>query len=384
MLMTFCVSTKYIELWKHKIDYFMSFFPYLIRRLQLSTLLIFLASVIVALALGCLPTPSQIPTRDKFFQPFSSTSPWNMPIGSNAQYIAAGINKAGYAGVDEEYFYKLKAHDPYHPIYAPGAWGQGRCTGTKPMELWLPIPDDLIVPDATIQPYSTPNNASAFLMPDGKTLVQLEPLARCQPGGSIYGWRYPDVDIYGEGIGGSHFGSGLSAIGGSIRKGELTSNQPIRHALKVLLWGVKYYYYSESNPGHRWPADRADANAANQYYGKNPALVQGALLAIHSSQSEESLNLQTPAAKKIFHALQDYGAYIVDDAGWDAHYLAVEKGVVDEFRNTFGYDFEGKSGQFYDDFMKLFQALQIVDNNKANSVGGGGIPRAALAPPIGN
>ena len=112
--------------------------------------------------------------------------------------------------------------------------------------------------------------------------------------------------------------------------------------------------------------------------------MQGALLAILPDQTEESLNLQTPAAKKLFHALQDYGAYVVDDAGWDAHYLAVERGVVDEFRNTFGYDFEGTSGQFHDDFMKLFQALQIVDNNKADSLGGGGIPRAALAPPIGN
>jgi hypothetical protein len=383
--MTFCVSTKYIGLWKHKIDYFMSFFPFLTRRLRLSTLVIFLASVIVTLVLGCMPTPSQTPTRDKFIQPFSSTSPWNMPIGSNAQYIPAGINQAGYAAADEEYFYKLEAGDPYRPVYVPGAWGEGRCTGTKSMEISLPIPDDLIVADATNQPYSTPNNASAFLMPDGKTLVQLEPLARCEHGGSIYGWRYyPDVDIYGEGIGGAHFGSGLSSIGGSIRKGELTSNQPIPHALKVLLWGEKYYYYSGSNPGHRWPADRADANAANQYHGKNPALVQGALLAILPDQTEQSLNLQTPAAKKIFHALQDYGAYVVDDAGWDAHYLAVERGVLDEFHNTFGYDFQGTSGQLHDDLMKLFQALQIVDNNKADSIGGGGTPRAALAPPIGN
>ncbi len=383
--MTFSVSTKYIGLWKHKIDYFMSFFPFLTQRFRLSSLVIFVASVIFALVLGSMPSPSQTITRDKFLQPFSSTSVWNMPIGSNAQYIPAGIDKAGYGGVDQEYFYKLKAEDPYRPVYVPGAWGEGRCTGTKSMELWLPIPDDLIVPDATTQPYSTPNNASAFLMPDGKTLVQLEPLARCQRGGSIYGWPYyPNIDIYGEGIGGAHFGSGLSAIGGSVRKRELTSNQPIRHALKVLLWGEKYYYYSGSNPGHRWPADRADANAAKQYHGKNPALMQGALLAIHPSQTEESLNLQTPAAKKIFHALQDYGAYVVDDAGWDAHYLAVERGVVDEFRKTFGYDFEGTRGQFHDDFMKLFQALQIVDNNTANSVGGGGIRRAALAPPIGN
>ncbi len=362
----------------------MSIFPSLTNRLRLSSLLIFVVGVIAALVLGCMATPSQPPKRDKFLWPFSSTSPWNMPIGSKAQYVKANIGKAGYAGADQEYFYKLKAGDRLRPVYGPGAWGEGRCTGNQSMGISLPIPDDLIVPDATTKPYSTPNNASAFLMPDGKTLVQLEPLARCQPGGSIYGWRYPDVDIYKEGIGGAHFGSGLSSIGGSIRKGELTSNQPLRHALKVTIWGEKYLYYSQSNPGHRWPAERADAKAANQYHGKNPKLVQGSLLAIPPSTTEGSLNLQTPVAKKLFHALQDYGAYVVDDAGWDAHYLAVEKGVLEEFRKTFGYDFEGTSGKFHDDFMKLFQALHIVDNNKLNNVGGGGKPRAALAPPIGN
>ncbi|ARV62770.1 hypothetical protein BZZ01_00040 [Nostocales cyanobacterium HT-58-2] len=342
--------------------------------------------MIAALLIGCLATPSpgEPPTRDKFLWPFASTSPWNMPIGSDARYIPANIGKAGYAGADKEYFFKLKDSDPWRPVYSPGAWGEGRCTGTKSMDLWLPIPDDLIVPDATSQPYHTPNNASAFLMPDGKTLVQLEPLARCEKAGSIYGWRFPNVDIYGDGIGGAHFGSGLSSIGGSIRKGELTSNQPIRHALKVVIWGEKYLYYSQSNPGYRWPADRADANAANQYHGKNERLVQGALLAIPPNMTEENLNLQTPAAKKLFHALQDYGAYVVDDAGWDAHYFAVEKGVAGEFRDTFGYDFEGSSGSFYEDFMKLFQALYIVDNNGPNSIGGGGTPRVALAPPIGN
>jgi len=34
--------------------------------------------------------------------------------------------------------------------------------------------------------------------------------------------------------------------------------------------------------------------------------------------------------------------------------------------------------------MRLFQALYIVDNNNPNSIGGGGIPRVALAPPIAN
>ncbi len=307
-----------------------------------------------------------------------------MPIGSDARYIKANIGKAKYAEADEEYFFQLKDKHPPRSVYAPGAWGEGRCTGKKYMDIKIPIPNDLIIPDATKKPFRTPNNASAFLMPDGRTLVQLSPLARCEKEGSVYGWRYENVDIYGEGIGGAHFGSGLSSIGGSIRKGELTNDKPIRHALKVVIWAEKYLFYDEKIRGYRWPADRADNYAAEGYGGINHALVQGSLLAIPPETTKESLKLETPAGQKLFNALQNYGAYVVEDSAGDAHYFAVEKGVPDEFRNNYSYDFNTKNGKFYDDFMKLFEALYIVDNNSPNSIGGGGTPRVSLAPPIGN
>jgi len=41
-----------------------------------------------------------------------------------------------------------------------------------------------------------------------------------------------------------------------------------------------------------------------------------------------SLKLQTPAGKKLFQALQNYGAYVADDAGWDTHYFCMEKGFL--------------------------------------------------------
>ncbi len=325
-------------------------------------------------------------SRDKFLWPFASTSIWNMPIGSGAVYTPANIQPAPFIGADQEYFYKLSAGAPLRPVYGAGSFGPGRCTGTFSVNISLPIPDNLIVPDATSTPYSTPNNASAFLMPDGQTLEQFEPLARCTAGGPVYGWRNPwgGVNIYGDGIKGGHLGSGLSSIGGSIRLGELTNTQRIRHALKINLWGQKYLYYSAAVPGYRWPATNADSNAANQYFGTNPKLVQGALLAIPPATTAASLNLQTPAGKKLLSALRNYGAYVVDDAGWNTHYFCVEKGVLEEFRATYGYDFETSSGPLYNDYMKLFQALQIVDNNGSNSIGGGGTPLVPLAPPISN
>lgn len=350
----------------------------------LRILVVFLIGVIMALGSNCPSTFGKTPARDKFLSPFLATSIWNMPIGSDARYLKANIEKSAQAAADEEYFFQLKEKYPYRPVYAPGAWGEGRCTGQKYMDIALPIPDDLIIPDATKEPYHTPNNASAFLLPDGRTLVQLSPLARCEKNGSVYGWRYENVDIYGEGIGGAHFGSGLSSIGGSIRKGELINDQPITHALKVVIWAKKYLYYDDKIPGYRWPANRADDYAAERYGGKNHALVQGSLLAIPPEITKENLYLETPAGKKLFDAMQNYGAYVVDDSDGDAHYLAVEKGVLEEFRYKYGYDFESRSGKFYEDFMKLFQALYIVDNNTPNSIGGGGVPRTELAPPIGN
>jgi hypothetical protein len=313
---------------------------------------------------------SKVPNkRDFWLQPFASNSIWNKRIGSKAVYKPANIKKASYLAVDREYFYKLKANDPKRPVYSPGNFGPGRCRGKQHMGVSLPIPDDLIVPDATNNPYSTPNNASAFLMPDGKTIEQFQPLARCEPGGSVYGWRNPwgGVSIYGDGIKGTHFGSGLSAIGGSIRLGELTNDRPISHALKFNIWAEKYLFYSPKIKGYRWPADRADSYAKERYRGKNPKLVQGTLLAIPPRISEASLKLQTPVGKKLFRALRNYGAYVVDDANWDAHYLAVENGVPEEFRRQYGYDFEGNNGKFYEDVMNLFKSLYIVDNNHPKS-----------------
>ncbi len=333
-------------------------------------------------------TPPQVSewpqSREKFLWPFSKTSPWNMPIGSQAEFKPANIKPSPRLRVDPEHFFQLKANDPKRPVYAPGSWKK-RCSGKKKsMGISLPVPDNLIIPDATKK--QTPNNASAFLLPNGKTLVQLEPLARCEVGGPIYGHRYPDVNIYGKGIGGAHFGSGLSSIGGSIRRGELIGDQPIRHALKINLWAKKYLYYSKDNPGYRWPADRADKYASKQKYGgKNPELVMGSLLAIPPDITEESLNLQTRPAKKIFYALQNYGAYVVDDTVWDAHAIPLEDGILGEFRKTYGYPFQQskkKGGPFYKDMMKLFSSLHIVVNNGPENIGGGGQPRLPLAPPI--
>ncbi len=308
--------------------------------------------------------------RNKLRQPFSSRSPWNTPVGSLARYVPAGFEPGEWVSVDEEFFFVLKASDPMQPVFRPLSWEQ-RCSGTDDQGLQLPLPDDLIVPDAN--PPHTPNNCAAFLMPDGRTIVQVNPFTRCVPGGPAYGWQAPTERIDGLGIRGGHGGSELSCIGGTLRVGELASPDPIRHVLKVNIWGKKYLTLDALGRGYRWPASRHDAYANDPdrgYHGTNQALKMGSLLAIPRHVTADSLGLTTPAAKKLFWTLQNYGAYIVDDTAWNVHALCVEHGVKEEFEHTYGYPMECQNGQWFNDFNALFSVLAVIDNNGPKSVGG--------------
>ena len=336
------------------------------------------------------PTPTVTPTvlpgtRDKTLWPFASTSIWNMPIGSSATYVPAGITPRGLITVDNEYIVITSSADPVVPFYVNGIWGPGRCATTS-YRYSLNVPASLVIEDATRS--STPNNAAAFLSPDGRTIHQMNPASRCAAGGPLTaGWAAPDEDIYGAGALGGHGGSGLSGIGGSLRSGELTGVDPIRHALKVNLWG--HAFLSPANGGHRWPAVTADsfyddASNPSHYAGPVPQLRMGSLLAIPKTVNVDALGLKTAAAKKLAWTLQNYGAYVVDDTTYDADALDVQAGVGAEFQAAYGLSIEASSGPWYDDAMVLFATLSVVDNNAPGSIGGGGAPSQPLAPAIGN
>jgi hypothetical protein len=311
------------------------------------------------------PTPTRtatpVPsggTRNKYLWPFSSTSMWNMPIGSNAVYVPAGIQYAGaWNGEitrDDEYI-GLNPNDPIKLL-------NGR--------------DRVHVPPAMSHDGSW-NGCATLLREDNNTIAQGQPL-RLSAGGNPswdYDYTFPSgsnyIDLYGEGRGGCHGGSGLSGVGGSLRPGELNGPDPIRHVLKVNLYAKRFI--SCANNGYRWPAYRADAYMdCTSYGGKVTALRMGALLAIHPSVNCDA-TVGSRHARKMCHAFQDYGAYVVDDTYWDVH-------AVDLDRNA---EF-GDGGTFDDDMQALFQMLMVVDNNSSTTLGGGGTPRAPLAPPIGN
>ena len=322
------------------------------------------------------PEPS---TRNPILHPFASTSIWNTPIGADAQYVPANIQPTSFVSADIDHFYVLNDTDEEEDVFLIGAW-RDRASGTLNLGVDLPLPEHLLLPDANT--VETPNNSSAFLLPDGDTVVQFNATTRVQSGGNLYGVPFPNASLSGDGIQGGHGGSGLSSIGGTLRIGELTGEDPIQHVLKVNLWAKKSLSYSlgdQGGIGFRWPAVRADSYAnATTYGGTVPELVMGSLLAIPPTASATDLGVQTEPGLKLFNALRDYGAYVADDTAFNTHAFAMENGALQDFEYRYGYEFGDNETPFFDDVMALFSALHVVDNNAPDRIGGGGTLRQSL------
>ncbi len=320
-----------------------------------------MATSVPPTATGAVPTatPTPAPTatasagsRDKYQWPFAATSIWNMPIGSGAAYVPAGLQPAlGWqngAMVTDDEFIGLNPNDPLKTL------GNG---------LQAHVP-------ASMQHDGSWNGVTALLLSDGRTVAEGQPLLLSPGGNPSWAYDYGTVDLYGDGRPGAHGGSGLSSFGGSIRKGELNSAQALQHALKVNLYAKRFL--SCSNGGFRWPAYRADGYMNCTTYGGSVSVTRmGSLLALKPDVNCGTVS--SAHARKICHALQDYGAYVVDDTAWDVHAIDVEAGA--EFSD---------GGTFDSDLQNLFTQLNVVDNNSASNIGGGGTPRAPLAPAIGN
>jgi hypothetical protein len=118
-------------------------------------------------------------------------------------------------------------------------------------------------------------------------------------------------------------------------------------------------------------------------------LKEGSLLALPPSVSIDSIGLNTAVAKMLAWTLQNYGAYVVDDTAWSVYAFCIELGprgdFLSQFKSDWGFAFGewvSTPGPWQMDVQKLVSLLSVVDNNGLSSIGGGGIPREALAPSI--
>ncbi|NEW81153.1 MAG: hypothetical protein GZ094_02150 [Mariniphaga sp.] len=351
-----------------------------------------------AVAMACQGISNGNPeeTRYPLKWPFSPTSIWNMPIGTEAKYVHAHIEKAMAAGmtIDEDYIV-MSPDVPLMDIaenFAGWDRTKSRCGVEGKVLFPAPVPQSWIVGPETWDG-ATPNAGLAVLMPDRRTIKQTQPFAHCtkgQPATSQY--LFPDVDIYGDGMYGAHGATGLSAIGGTLRLRELSpTSGPVRHALKVNIYAKKNVYYDAETKGFRWPGKSADGYAAGNYYkDRHSEIVKecrmGALLALPVKMNLDSIGFETKPARILAEAFQNYGAYLVDDTAWDVYAIMTEWSPEgrfdDDFRKNWGFSMKAKdkTSAWARDMDRIFLNLHVVDNNTATSVGGGGKPRMPLAP----
>lgn len=348
-------------------------------------------------------SPSPSPTtassaRDRHRWPFASNSVWNMPVGSRAQYSPMKLTPPAQGYSTDEVYLAFDPTAPLQPLVDRGywwPWNSGTSVTGKNTGHSVRVPNNWIVAPPSKDSY--PNNGSAALQSDG-VAREFQYTVRPTAGSaiSIFEGVRASYDLAGDGLTGSngfgaHGGSGMTAIGGTVRTGELSGPEPIRHALAVTM-NMKKYGAKSGNGltnGYRWPAIAADAYyAGSGGYGSlgpsQPGLGMGSLLALPASVDIDSLGLETPQGKKLAWTYQNYGAYVVDDSfdpgSWDTHRLNVEAGVLKEFPAIDTYP--GTNSPFGRDMNKVFTRLAMVSNNDPNSIGGGGTPLQPLAPPL--
>ena len=287
-------------------------------------------------------------TRNAALWPFSVTSPWNMPIGSGAQF--AGVNDARNSELRSASAW-VNAAVWSHPIYQAQASDPMRLVGG-----W-----------GAYAAYRIPNGAQAALPNGGDMHMHVvDPTQHWVDeawdmtpagGGNWYTPYHVRTNLYGPGVGeGGVRAYGGSAIGGLIRVWEIQAGS-VKHALAFALPP------DLMRTGPLWPATTEDG-ANNLYTGD---VHMGSLFAIPGSVNVNALGLSAQG-RMIAHALQDYGAYLVDAGGNFA--LSAEpaaEGMISGMRN---------------DISALQTKLQIVTNNSPSTVGGGGTRRVSLAPAL--
>ncbi|WP_460826704.1 hypothetical protein, partial [Massilia terrae] len=157
------------------------------------------AAPMVSLLLACGPANAYTGSRDPLKQPFASNSIWNMPIGSGAVFTPAKISPtpgnniwAKMPGADTEKIV-LTPTAPLTSLNLSNAgWtGKNRCSATGGLMLQVPMPSSYVVPNSTL------NSSASFLLKDGRTIVQTQPLARCTAGapGTAMA-KFANVDLF--------------------------------------------------------------------------------------------------------------------------------------------------------------------------------------------
>jgi hypothetical protein len=335
------------------------------------------------------PTPSG--TRDPFLQPFSSQSPWNLPVGSGAVLEPSSAKTHQLQTYPSGMSMNCGAYS--HPFY--------RSTTSDPLAQIT----DTVHPEKSRKAYVPANAEIApgsdrhlhVLQPDGKSIVEMWLVTRNSPTQYTVG-RCETSDAYGLGCGpsGGTRAYGGSAIGGLIRYHEVEPSDPaytdgvIKHAIAIAInMSALYYAHDGSQSGYDsrgygtvkgyvWPATEQDWGSEWTYKGQVP---MGTYCVIPKNVNLNGLGLNA-AHIKVAKALQDYGGYVTDQTGgdgdpWFSLYCEPKCGPTNWFQSFMGAPTWNSNG-----LATIRSQLVVVSNNKADNVNGGGTRPIALAPPL--
>lgn len=309
-------------------------------------------------------------SRSPYSWPFSWSSIWNIPIASTAEYESANIQSDGVFENDASSDYD-SVNTAFPVVTLENArLGNGSAGAVS------------VYGDPSMTANGEWNTCSAFLGTDGQSVYQGQTTELTAGGNPSFGGvadaTWSAVNIEGAGTAGCHGGSGLSGLGGTLTESDLTQSGPIAHVLKIALDG--YLNYSSANGGFRWPASNSDtgfnqAGAESFYGGSDGEIQEGSLLALPTSINVSSFS--NPTVRKLAQALQDYGAYIVDDAGGGNSPWST---FITNYNSSSTLLSDASSSQLN----ALIQDLDVVANNTASTPGGGviGVSRCAPYAPV--
>ena len=315
------------------------------------------------------------PARDPALWPFSSDSPWNTPLASDARFAAAD-DPTTRDLTDPAVAADINCREWSVPVYVASPGDPWLALSVDPA---LALPNGL---DASIHRNNpvpglrAPRDAApgapaygAVSYTDGHTALIDEThsyvveMWRAQRRGADAMAAYTMVrnDLRGPGVGtGGARAYGGSAIGGLIRKGELARGIP--HALAFAIPRSKQRCCEPV-----WPATTVDGGARGSYRGHVP---MGQLAAIPPNVDIAALGL-SPQGLAIARALQNYGAYDVDSSSDFSIYA--EPAAAAEL------------GRAKEDLRKIRPLLRCVLDNLPGTPGGappGARRRAPAAPPL--
>lgn len=293
-----------------------------------------------------------VPARDAALHPFASNSPWNTPIGSGARFesVTGPATASLLAGGK--------------PVINRDQWSVGVfvATSADPKATLVGVRNKLTFNDAIIPLATTPTGGTdrhvAVVQPDRVTAYDVFKW-ETYTGGVATTQIANRLDLRGSGVGVGGRAARVPALAGLIRAQEL-KDLKINHALALAAPGTVL------KSGYVWPASAQDAHAATSYTGQAP---MGSLFAIPGSVDVTKLGL-SPEGLALARALQNYGTYLVDQAGTNALYCELSC-------NTTQYDALRVA------WRTLQPHVRAVTNNTATTVGGGGTPRVPLSPEVG-